>query len=265
MSGARAIIRRIARRTPEVVRPDVPDRNAFVGLIGSSQRVLEIGPFAQPMLRGPNVDHLDVLPTEGLRQRAITLGMDPNGVPDIRWVSVGGDLDCVTERYDVVVSSHAIEHQPDLIRHLQQVESLLRPGGSYYLLIPDHRYCFDHFLVPSSTAQVIGAHLEGRRVHAAASVIEHRALTTHNDPVRHWAGDHGDPLDHRAERVASALQELQDADGGYIDVHAWYFTPPSFRVLVNDLRENRYIGFSVMRMFPTRPNANEFWCILARQ
>jgi SAM-dependent methyltransferase len=262
MSVARRIVRRLRRRSATPVRHDVPDRNAFVGLIGTSQRVLEIGPFAHPMVRGDNVDHLDVLPTEGLRQRAISLGMDPGGVPDIRWVSSGGDLDCVTERYDSVVSSHAIEHQPDLIRHLQQVEALLRPGGTYYLLVPDHRYCFDHFLVPSTTAEVIGAHVERRRVHTAASVIEHRALTTHNDPVRHWAGDHGDPLERRTERIASALQEIQDAAGGYIDVHAWYFTPPSFRRVIDDLRESGFVGFSVQRMFPTRPNANEFWCIL---
>jgi SAM-dependent methyltransferase len=241
---------------------EVADRNAFVGLIDPASRVLEIGPFANPMLRRANVDHLDVLPAEGLRDRARTLGMDPSGVPDIRWVSVGGDLDCVTERYDAVVSSHAIEHQPDLVRHLRQVESVLVPGGRYFLLVPDHRYCFDHFLVPSTTAQVVGAHVEGRRVHTAASVIEHRALTTHNDPVRHWAGDHGDPAAGRAERIAGALREIEDAAGGYIDVHAWYFTPQSFRGVVDDLRQCGLTGFSVQRMFPTRPNANEFWCIL---
>ena len=89
MSVARRIVRRLRRRSATPVRHDVPDRNAFVGLIGTSQRVLEIGPFAHPMVRGDNVDHLDVLPTEGLRQRAISLGMDPGGVPDIRWVSSG--------------------------------------------------------------------------------------------------------------------------------------------------------------------------------
>lgn len=231
-------------------------------MISTSSRVLEIGPFAHPMVRGSHVDHLDVLPTEALRARAVSLGMDPGGVPNIRWVSSGGDLGVVTERYDAVVSSHAIEHQPDFIRHLQQVEALLRPGGSYYLLIPDHRYCFDHFLVPSTTAQVIGAHIEKRSVHTAASVIEHRALTTHNDPVRHWAGDHGDPFTDRAARIEGALKELADAQGGYIDVHAWYFTPPSFRRIVDDLRASGFTSFAVRRMFPTRQNANEFWCIL---
>ena len=262
MSVARKIARRVLSRRNPPVHHDVTDRNAFVGLIGREKRVLEIGPFAHPMLRGENVDHLDVLATGDLRQRAQLLGMDPDGVPEIRWVSSGGDLNCVEEHYDVVVSSHAIEHQPDLVRHLQQVEAILRPGGCYYLLVPDHRYCFDHFLVPSTTAQVIGAHLEGRRVHSPAAVIEHRALTTHNDPVRHWAGDHGDATENRAERIAAALREISDASGAYIDVHAWYFTPPSFRGIIGDLHAGGFTGFTVQRMFPTRPNSNEFWCIL---
>jgi SAM-dependent methyltransferase len=207
---------------------------------------------------------VDVLSTEALRSRAATLGMDATGVPDISWVSNGSDLSIVNATFDAVVSSHAIEHQPDLVQHLRQVADLLNANGHYYLLVPDHRYCFDHFLLPSTTAQVVGAHSEKRATHLVSSVIEHRALTTHNDPVRHWAGDHGDPLDNRAARIASALQEVRDANGAYIDVHAWYFTPQSFRQVITDLFATGHSPFAVERMFPTRPNSNEFWAILQK-
>jgi hypothetical protein len=150
------------------------------------------------------------------------------------------------------------------VRHLNQVADLLKPNGRYYLLVPDHRYCFDHYLLPSTVAQVLGAHLENRKVHTLSSVVEHRALTTHNDPARHWAGDHGDPKENRAGRIASAIQEINDANGAYIDVHAWYFTPQSFRQIITDLSATRHIPFSVQTMFPTRPNSNEFWTILQK-
>jgi SAM-dependent methyltransferase len=240
------------------------DRNAFVGLIPLTNSVLEIGPFAQPVLRGPHVRYVDVLSTEDLRKRARALGMDETKVPNIGWVSNGSDLSVVNDTFDAVVSSHAIEHQPDFVGHLNQVADLLKPNGSYYLLVPDHRYCFDHFLTPSTVAQVLGAHLENRTVHSLSSVVEHRALTTHNDPARHWAGDHGDPNENRASRIASAIQEISDANGAYIDVHAWYFTPRSFREVITDLSATKHISFSVQRMFPTRPNSNEFWAILQK-
>lgn len=238
------------------------DRNAFVGLIAPGARVLEIGPFASPLVRGENVRYVDAFPTDRLRERARSLGMDPDGVPDIHWVADGADLSVVDEHFDAVVSSHAIEHQPDLVGHLRSVERVLAPGGRYFLLVPDHRYCFDHFIAPSTVAQVIGAHLERRTRHVPASVLEHRALTTHNEPSRHWQADHGDPAADRVARLRAALAEIEAADG-YIDVHAWYFTPRTFRSIIEDLAGVGLVGFSVERMFPTRPGANEFWAILA--
>ena len=266
-----SVLRRVARRLRRLLRGSssapqyaVADRNAFVGLIPLTNSVLEIGPFAQPVLRGPHVRYVDVLSTEDLRKRARALGMDETKVPNIGWVSNGSDLSVVNDTFDAVVSSHAIEHQPDFVGHLNQVADLLKPNGSYYLLVPDHRYCFDHFLTPSTVAQVLGAHLENRTVHSLSSVVEHRALTTHNDPARHWAGDHGDPNENRASRIASAIQEISDANGAYIDVHAWYFTPRSFREVITDLSATKHISFSDQRMFPTRPNSNEFWAILQK-
>ena len=266
-----SVLRRVARRLRRLLRGSssapqyaLADRNAFVGLIPLTNSVLEIGPFAQPVLRGPHVRYVDVLSTEDLRKRARALGMDETKVPNIGWVSNGSDLSVVNDTFDAVVSSHAIEHQPDFVGHLNQVADLLKPNGSYYLLVPDHRYCFDHFLTPSTVAQVLGAHLENRTVHSLSSVVEHRALTTHNDPARHWAGDHGDHNENRASRIASAIQEISDANGAYIDVHAWYFTPRSFREVITDLSATKHISFSVQRMFPTRPNSNEFWAILQK-
>ena len=187
-----SVVRRVARKLRRLLRGSPPapqyavaDRNAFVSLIPHTHSVLEIGPFAQPVLRGPHVRYVDVLSTEDLRKRAQSLGMDETKVPTISWVSNGSDLSVVNDTFDAVVSSHAIEHQPDFVRHLNQVAHLLKPNGRYYLLVPDHRYCFDHFLTPSTIAQVLGAHLEYRKVHSLSSVVEHRALTTHNDPARY--------------------------------------------------------------------------------
>lgn len=256
---ARRLRRR--RRAPER-RWAVADRNAFVGLIPPDARVLEIGPFAAPLVRGPHVRYVDAYPTAQLRQRAVDLGMDPAGVPEIHWVTDGVNLDGVDERFDVVVSSHSIEHQPDVVAHLRAVESVLAPGGRYFLLVPDHRYCFDHFIAPSTIAQVVGAHLEARTRHTPASVLEHRVLTTHNEPSRHWEGDHGDPVADRVARLRGAMAEIESAEG-YIDVHAWYFTPRTFRSIVEDLAGLGLIGLGVERMFPTRRGSNEFWAILA--
>lgn len=97
----------------------------------------------------------------------------------------------IDEQFEIVVSSHCIEHQPDIVRHIQAVEKLLIDGGCYALRIPDRRYCHDHYLPDSTLAAVLDAYYAERKVHSLKSVIEAKALVTHNNAWRHWFGSHG--------------------------------------------------------------------------
>lgn len=249
-------------REKGVVASPLALRENLLLFIPDDCSLLEIGPFNQPLKRGAKVEYLDVLDAEHLRVRAAHTGRDPAGVPET--IHHVGDLDVVDRRYDAVLSSHAIEHQPDLVRHLQQVERILDPGGSYFLIVPDKRFCFDHFIPESTIADVLQAHHEKRRTHTLKSVIEHRALTVHNQHQRHWAGEHGNPGRNRTERVRAALAEYEAAAGGYIDVHAWYFTPQSFRSIVATLGELGLIGLEVAGVYDTARDRNEFCAILIR-
>jgi SAM-dependent methyltransferase len=241
------------------------DREDFIALIPNNAEALEIGPFCNPVLRGPSVQYFDVLSREGNVARAKSIGLDPHGAPEIDYVSTTGDLSTVNSRFEVVVSSHCIEHQPNLLGHLQDVGRLLAPGGAYFVLIPDKRYCFDHFIPASNLAEVMVAWHERRQVHALRSLIEHRTLTTHNDGLRHWQGDHGTPLANFGTRFRAAVQEFDGARGKYIDVHAWYFTPGSASQLLSALQDDGLSPLRVHRTYPTRYGATEFWMILRKE
>ena len=240
-------------------------REALIEVLKRQRSILEIGPFCAPVVRGRNVAYFDVLDRAGLVERAGRVGQDAKGIPErIDFVSPTGDLSVVDRRFAAVVSSHCIEHQPDLVRHLAQVAAVLEPGGHYFLMVPNKLYCFDHFIAPSTLAQVLAAHVEARRVHRLESVIEHRALTTHNLPGRHWAGDHLDPGWQASVvgRATAAIAEHAAAAGGYVDVHAWQFTPGSFRTLVGMLHEGGYSPLRPLRVYETPHGRNEFTAIL---
>ena len=119
----------------------------------------------------------------------------------------------------------------------------------------------DHFIAESSIADVIDAHLSGRRVHALGSVIEHAALTTHNDPVRHWNGDHGGHPDD-PNRVRGGIEEFRVTEGRYLDVHAWQFTPSSFKTIISMLNKLHYIDLTPIRVYDPPFGSNEFYAIL---
>lgn len=241
-------------------------RESFLTLIQGAQSILEIGPFCAPVVSGNKVRYFDVLSSEKLVKRAKEIGYPIRNVPEIHFVSEKGDLGIVDERFDAVISSHCIEHQPDLVAHLQSVARILVSSGFYYLIIPNKLYCFDHCLAESTIAQVIQAHEEKRKVHTLSSLIEHRALTTHNDVVRHWQGDHVDNgySESIAQRTKLAVEEYVRANGSYIDVHAWQFTPRSFRKVIKDLYDLGLTSLKPIRVYETPWGRNEFTAILQK-
>lgn len=218
-------------------------------------------PLQTPALHGSSVRYFDVLDSNGLRKRAEEHGLDPGNVPEIDYVSPTGDLTIIPEKFRLVFSSHCIEHQPDLIGHLKAVERLLMDGGQYAMIVPDCRYCFDYFLPPSNIAEVISAHYEGRRLHTLRSIIEHRALITHNEPARHWRGDHG-KLELEPVKIHAAIDEWRSSNGRYIDVHAWQFTPDTFREIIVCLNELGYIRLALQQIHDTLQDSFEFHVVL---
>ncbi len=240
-------------------------RKVFTQTIPPNASVLEIGPFYNPQLRGDNVKYFEILSQEELKKRAIEIGQQQyvSNVPYINYVSKTADLTIIQEKFDAVFSCHVIEHQLDFIDHLNKVSSILNEGGKYYLIVPDKRFCFDHYNNTSSIADIIAASYEKKQKHSIKNVIEHRALTTHNVPSEHWAGRHGDITPNHIARLKQAIAEYET--GNYVDVHAWCFTDHSFHVIVNTLNALDMVDLEVEQMFPTQPGTFEFFSVLKKR
>jgi len=241
-------------------------RLEFSNLIASEiqGKVLEIGPLNRPIVTGPNVAYFDLFPTQLLREKASQEGLNPDTVPVINYSDSNGDLGVVRHKFEAVVSAHCIEHQPDLILHLNNVANLLDSGGCYFLVIPDSRYCFDHFISESELTEVVNAHREKRTRPDLNSVIEHRALTCHNEPNRHWSEDSGDPFVDLKSRWEKAEAEFQNANGQYIDVHCWQFSPSSFRMIIEGLQLLGLSSFVIEELYETPKNDLEFFAVLKK-
>jgi hypothetical protein len=245
---------------------NINSRSSFANLIFSNnfESVLEIGPLDRPLLRGENIKYFDVLPTNLLREKASREGLHGESVPDIDYWDSRGNLKVINRNFSAVVSAHCIEHQPDLIQHLKDVESLVEEESLYFLVLPDYRYCFDHFISPSKLIEIIRAHNERRTIPDIYSVLEHRALTCHNEPRRHWNEDHGPAIDNLKARWEGAKTEFLAAGGNYIDVHCWQFSPETFKLQIDSLFVLGYTKWQLVEMYETPMNDLEFFCILKK-
>jgi hypothetical protein len=238
-------------------------RPGFLQLIPQDNEILEIGPFCNPLLRGENVSYFDVFDSAQLKVNAALHGLSDEACPHINYVSATGDLSVVDRKFSFVFSSHCIEHQPDLISHLNGVLDILDQSGKYFLIIPDKRFCFDFFNPETTIIDVLAAYAEKRAIHSASSILRHRTMLTHNDPARHWNGDHTDPSSgQRTARTLNAINEIRQNSGVYIDVHAWAFTPTSFREIINSLNEMDLCDLEIEQIYPTVRGSLEFFAVL---
>jgi SAM-dependent methyltransferase len=244
--------RNAARRKHGIMAP--ANRASFIRGIGMP--ALEIGPFGRPALAGQQVFYFDIASQDELRERALSdPDMLPENCPFIHYVSPTGSLEIVDRKFPAVFSSHVIEHQTDLIRHLEEVANVLSPGGSYYLIVPDKRYCFDHFAPESTYAEVVEA--MGRN-HHTEKTIKLKYLRTHNDPRLHWVGIHGKPED------GDPAIEIERVRNGYMpgDVHAWQFTPLGFHSILRDLHGEGLVRLRPQVVHDTRVGDLEFMAVL---
>jgi len=235
-------------------------REGLTPLLETTGRAVEIGPGVKPMITGENVEYFDV------EDRAADQRDGPTSIPEITHISKTADLSIVPSGAELVCTSHVIEHTPDLIAHLLDVERILSPGGRYVIISPDKRFCFDAALPPSHLGKVISAHLEKRKTHSFQSIYESYVLRTHNRSGRHWRGNSFDDdylKDHLALTKA-ALAQVCEADGAYVNSHAWQFTPSSFDMILRDLKALDFISLDVEFVGETPPGRNEFTACLVK-
>lgn len=240
-------------------------RLKFIESIPCDLPSLEIGPFCCPGLHGPGVKYADVLTTEEIKRDTANYGFNTDSVPNIDYVLKGENYDSIKEKFSIVYSSHCIEHIPDLIRHLQYIEKILYDGGKYYLIVPDKRYCFDHFIPESGFDAVLKAYFDEKTAPDLRNVLISATHLTHNDSMKHWSGDHGE-IDYvnmpgKIERATRLFQEHKIYD--HMTTHLWQFTPESFFDIFSAIADLGYTRLRPVDIHTTVKNTLEFCVILA--
>ena len=231
--------------------------------------ILEIGPFTRPLIKGPKIKYADVYDTETLRKRAANFNLPVEDVCDVHYVIPEMTLSTIPDKFDIVVTSHNIEHQPNLIKHLNEVYDLLKPNGKFCLIVPDHRYCFDANMPLTNIGDVLDAFYSDRKLHTLKNLVQHYCLAVHNDGKEHWqyqnSGERSlyQPTD--VIKVMKTLVNYANADKEfYLDAHAWYFTPWNFSDIMNCLIKLDLIQFKNVICNGTVENHQEFTCILEK-
>ena len=229
-------------------RPALSDRSRLLlSGLAATDRLIEIGPSFNPVAAkaaGWNtvvVDHGSR--AELVAKYSTALEVDTALIEDVDVVWRGGPLEAGFPPGDAgtfaaLVASHVLEHVPDPIAFFQSAARLLHPTrGSIRLALPDKRLCFDLFRPTATTGRVLAAHRGDGVRHTYADLFDHVAYLTRLAGRAAWAREPLKELalDHTLEQARGNADAGTGATAGYVDCHAWQFTPASFELLVLEL------------------------------
>lgn len=237
---------------------------------GMNGKGLEIGPGFDPVVPkrdGFKVETLDHLSAQDLRSKyQNNPSVDVSRIEDVDFVSDGGPMLSLIGKpgyYDYIVASHVIEHTVDVLGFLLDCQALLKPTGRLVLAVPDMRFSFDCLRPVSTTGQAIDLHHSRPTRHSIGRVFDELAYNCQRDGAIAWQKNADGQLQFfRPIADAKWISEQYQAGSMFLDIHAWQFTPSSFRLMIKDLGELELIGLKEESF--ELSNDNEFFVVLAQ-
>lgn len=230
---------------------------------------VEVGPSHSPLAPkrdGYKVHVIDHLDRAGLVAKYAAHGIDTAAIEEVDFVWSGQPFAELTGRrhhYQWALASHVVEHAPDLIGFLNDCDALLADDGVLSLAVPDKRFCFDCYRPISGLGAVIDARQRAAASHSPGTLAEYQLNVVSRGGQLAWGPGTPGPV-RFVGSLADPARTMREAMTGRCpdDVHAWCFTPHSFRLLVHDLHA---LGLTPLREVDFVPSTgHEFFVALGR-
>jgi predicted SAM-dependent methyltransferase len=237
--------------------------------INKNGQGVEIGPSHSPVApkkEGYKVHIIDHMSREQLIAKYKDHHVNLENIEEVDFVWRGENYSELTGKdkyYDWIIASHMIEHTPDFIGFLNDCDTILKDDGVLSLVVPDKRYCFDHYRPITGISQIIDNHLQKTTIHTPGTVAEYFLNVVSKAGNIAWdssaTGKH--TFVHSLEDALQGMKSVLN-ENAYLDVHAWCFVPHSFRLIVHDLLGLGLIPFQEVGFFQTE--GCEFYVTLGR-
>ena len=232
-------------------------------------RGVEIGPSHSPIAPkrlGFRVTTIDTLSKEGLLEKYKNHDVKLENIEDVDFIWRGESYPSLIgeqKAFGWILASHVIEHMPDVIAFLKDCEELLSDTGVLSLAVPDKRFCFDYFRPISGIARILDSHHARAITHTPGSIVEFMLNAVSKGGQIAWSSSQIGDFKFLCDlpSVRAHFDQALNAPVN-LDVHAWCFTPASFRLLIHDLNLLGLTTLQPIQFFPTE--GHEFFVALQK-
>jgi hypothetical protein len=231
---------------------------------------VEIGPSFSPMApkkEGYRVHTIDHMTRQELIEKYTGHHVNLDNIEEVDFVWHGqsyAELTGQRKHYDWIIASHLVEHTPDMIGFLNDCDSILKDDGVISLVVPDKRYCFDHYRPITGISKIIDSHFQKSKIHTPGTIAEfYLNVVTKPGAIAWDAQTKGEMAFIHCLKDATELMNRVANERTYLDTHAWCFVPHSFRLIVQDLFD---LGLTPLREVGFRPTVgHEFYITLGKK
>ena len=245
--------------------------------VDKDAEILEFAPAHAPMYAkrdGWKVKIVDYMDRDGLVNRVNNdsrVHVSSEMIEDVDYVCCRDYSKHINRTFDVIASSHFIEHTIDIIGHFNDCSKMIKDDGIIKLIIPDKRYIFDCFRETVSTRSAIDAHTFLQSNHSLGTILESRVRACfykgetyipnsiwRNIDELEWNWNEVEDF----ENHLSCIKENYSFDN-YQDTHSWVMTPCSFELMVYELNVLGYIDLFVDKII-TDSQCSQFYVELKK-
>jgi SAM-dependent methyltransferase len=249
------------------------ERKSFIEKIVdiSKAKILEIGAFDYPTYPKDQANSyfLDWFsPEEHFTHHPSALDRAKNAVAVDYVVKDKNFSNHISEKFNLVIANHVVEHIPDPIRWFHNISQLLDRNGYLFLAVPHKEYIFDKIRSLTSLREIIRGYDEDLTSPTLYHVFDHlyyyRPIRANNV----WENrDCQKLLETKPIPTAKiALKRARDKieKHGYVDVHCNVFNYKSFLEIFKELYVSQYVDLKIVNSQNVKPTGTEFHVIFQK-
>lgn len=230
--------------------------------------ILEVGAFDCPTFTSTeaNVKFLDWYTTQEIRSFASgDTRREKKSICEVDYaVKAKHFSEHIPRKFGLFIANHVIEHVPDVISWLQQIERVLVPGGSAFLSVPDRRYTFDFLRRETTITDLLRCYdldLEKPDVWQIFDAMYFNRKIVRSDVD---SGTYIEKLDTKLNTVSEALRKAKIRAENYVSLHCSVFSYLGFADLFNDIIESGLVNLKLVECRDVQPRGQEFHVLLRK-
>jgi hypothetical protein len=232
---------------------------------------LEIGPLDRPLLTKDDcqiiyVDHMSAADLKEKYRQDVSVNCEKIVPIDFVWQGTLRPLIDANERPDLIIACHVIEHVPDFVTFLIELEELLSPDGYIFLVVPDKHYTFDFLRNLTTVDQILASYISKQKRPTLNQILDDIINSSDRTIESGWSAavDLNQPSLTRNLRDAYSIgKEIHDRDE-YFDCHCWVFTPVNFFSIMKKLAELDLLKIGLQDHIVTQVDEFEFTVTLKK-